>query len=167
MTAVIPTTAVGVFMDRKQADQAVADLLRAGFRQDQIGLVTRHEETAPLTDAGPETHAAEGGITGVFAGGTLGGLLGAVAAGLIPGVGPIVGAGILAAAAGGLAAGAAAGGIVGALVGMAIPEEEARYYQGEVETGRTLVTIKADGRYNEAIDILRSNGAYGKGSPLI
>jgi hypothetical protein len=29
------------------------------------------------------------------------------------------------------------------------------------------VTVKADARYNEAIDILRKHGAYGKGSPLI
>ena len=66
-----------------------------------------------------------------------------------------------------MAAGAAAGGLLGALIGLAIPEEDARYYQTEVETGRTLVTVQAGGRYAEAVDILRSNGAYGKGSPLI
>ena len=167
MTAVIPTTAVGVFHDRQEAEQAVQDLLHAGFRQDQIGVVARHDEPPTLPAGAHETKAAAAGITGVVAGGAFGGLLGAVAAGLIPGVGPILGAGLLAAAVGGAAAGAAAGGVLGALVGLSIPEEDARYYQAEFESGRTLVTVKADERYNEAVDILRGHGAYGMGSPLI
>jgi uncharacterized protein (TIGR02271 family) len=43
---------------------------------------------------------------------------------------------------------------------MGVPEEEARYYQGEFEQGRTIVTVRADGRQQEAIDILRRHGAY-------
>jgi len=167
MVAVIPSTAVGVFKDPGQADRAVADLLRAGFTQDQVGVLARHEQPPPGAPPAHASHAAEGGITGAVAGSAFGGILGAVAAGLIPGVGPVLGAGILAATVGGLAAGAAAGGLLGALVGLAVPEEDARYYQAEFETGRTLVTVRADGRYDEAVDILRSNGAYGKGSPLV
>jgi hypothetical protein len=167
MVAVIPSTAVGVFKDRGQAERAVEELLRAGFTQDQVGVLARHPEQPAGAPPAHATHAAEGGITGVVAGGAFGGILGAVAAGLIPGVGPVIGAGILAATAGGVAAGAAAGGLVGSLVGLAVPEEDARYYQSEFETGRTLVTVKADGRYGEAVEILRSHGAYGKGSPLV
>jgi uncharacterized protein (TIGR02271 family) len=63
---------------------------------------------------------------------------------------------VLASAAGG----AAVAGIVGALIGLGIPEEEARYYEGEVKAGRTLVTVKADNRYAEAEAILRRYGAY-------
>ena len=51
------------------------------------------------------------------------------------------------------------GGIVGALVGMGIPEPEAQAYQREVEAGRHLVTVKANGRYSEAVAILAANGA--------
>jgi hypothetical protein len=167
MAGVLPRTAVGVFHDRQEAEAAVTDLHRAGFRQDQIGVVARHEEAEEGSAGEKETKAAAGGVTGMVAGGTLGTLLGAVAAGLIPGVGPVLGAGILAAAVGGAATGAVAGGILGTLIGLSIPEEDARYYHGEFEAGRTLVTIKADGRYDEAVRILRTHGAYGKGSPLI
>ncbi len=167
MTAMIPSTAVGVFHERGQADRAVEQLLHAGFRQDQIGVVARHDEAPAPPPGMHETRAAAGGVTGAVAGGAFGGILGAVAAGLIPGVGPVLGAGILAATVGGLAAGAAAGGVLGGLIGLSIPEEDARYYHAEFETGRTLVTVKADGRYEEAVTILRNNGAYGRGSPLI
>jgi CRISPR/Cas system-associated protein endoribonuclease Cas2 len=33
---------VGVFQDRQQANKAVSELLKAGFRQDQIGVAMRH-----------------------------------------------------------------------------------------------------------------------------
>ena len=38
------STVVGVFEDRQQANQAVSELLKAGFRQDQIGVAMRHAE---------------------------------------------------------------------------------------------------------------------------
>ena len=38
------STVVGVFEDRRHADQAVADLKKAGFRDDQIGVAMRHAE---------------------------------------------------------------------------------------------------------------------------
>jgi hypothetical protein len=55
---------------------------------------------------------------------------------------------------------AVVGTIVGALIGLGIPEEEARFYEGEFTAGRTLVTVKPQGRYEEAKAILRNNGAY-------
>jgi hypothetical protein len=64
------------------------------------------------------------------------------------------------AAAAGALAGAAAGGLLGALAGLGIPEEEARYYEGEFKSGRTLVTVKAGDRYDEAWRILERFGAY-------
>jgi uncharacterized protein (TIGR02271 family) len=90
----------------------------------------------------------------------LGGLLGAGAALLIPGIGPVVAGGILAATFGGAAIGAVAGGLIGALTAMDIPEDEARYYESEFKSGRTLVTVKADNRAAEATSILRRHGAY-------
>ena len=50
--------------------------------------------------------------------------------------------------------------IVKRLVSMGVPEEEARYYQGELELGRTIVTVEADDRREDALEILRSNGGY-------
>jgi len=58
------------------------------------------------------------------------------------------------------ASGAAIAGLAGALIGLGIPEEEAHYYEGEFKAGRTLVTVRAPGRYEEAHDILRRFGAY-------
>jgi len=45
---------------------------------------------------------------------------------------------------------------------MGIPEEDAKYYEGEVNAGRVLVTVNADGRYDEAWNILQRHGAYGR-----
>src|SRR5438045_8629169 len=98
MAAVRPSTAVGVFDDPKHAEGAVKDLRQSGFGQDQVGVAVRHD-SAPggTTPPGADSHAAEGGVTGVLAGGAFGGLLGAAAASLIPGIGPVLGAGALAA----------------------------------------------------------------------
>lgn len=98
--------------------------------------------------------------TGAVSGGVIGGVLGAVAALLIPGFGPAIAGGILAAVLGGVAIGAVAGGLIGALTSIGVPEDEARFYQDELNAGRTLVTVKADNRYDEALGILRHNGAY-------
>jgi hypothetical protein len=166
MTAAVPRTVVGVFTDPKQAEGAVEELRGAGFRPDQIGVAVRHEEAMDSGPPATETKAADGGVTGVLTGGALGALLGVAAAGLIPGIGPVLGLGILAAG-GGVAAGAVAGGLIGTLIGLGIPEEEAHYYQREVQQGRTLVTVKADDRYNGPVEVLRRHGAYGKGKPLL
>ena len=58
------------------------------------------------------------------------------------------------------ATGAAAAGLVGALIGMGIPEEEAKYDEGEFQAGRTLVTDRAAGRYDEANAILNRHSGY-------
>ena len=50
--------------------------------------------------------------------------------------------------------------IVKRLVSMGLPEEEARYYQSELELGRTIVTVEAGDRREDALEILRSNGGY-------
>jgi hypothetical protein len=45
-------------------------------------------------------------------------------------------------------------------VAMGIPEEEARYYQSEFELGHPIVAVEAGDRREEALLILRTNGAY-------
>jgi len=159
MTTTEFSTVIGVFAARAQAERAIEALHRAGFTNKQIGFVRRKEDTDKAID---EAIAREGtSITsGVIGGGALGGILGAIAALLIPGVGPAIAGGILVGALGGAAIGAAAGGIIGALTGMGVPEEEARYYQGEFEAGNTLVTVQAPGRQQEAKAILQQHGAY-------
>jgi len=151
------TTAVGVFEDRRHAHLAVEALLSAGFSLDQIGFIIPEERLVvdpPKVE--PHTRAEEGAVAGAAAGGTLGGLLGiALATAFIPGVGMALAGGLLAAAAAGAVAGVASGGLVGTLIGMSIPEEDAKTYEREFHSGRTLVTVQAGGRYEEAATILQ------------
>jgi len=157
------TTVVGVFEDRLQADKAVSELMKAGFRQDQIGVAMRHTDGASLDTSSDkeETYAEEGGLGGMLAGLGLGALAGmGVLAGVIPVVGPAIAAGTLGVILSNAAAGAGIAGLIGALVGAGIPENEAEYYHGEFEAGRTIVTVMANGRADEASAIMRRHGAY-------
>ena len=150
------TTVVGVFEGRDQADRAVEELRRIGFRDDQIGYAVRGSEGDRIEGTTGGSAAGEGLATGAV----IGGLVGAAAALLIPGIGPVVAGGVLASVLGGAAVGAAAGGILGALVGMGIPEEEASYYESEFQAGRILVTVNCAGRCDEARGVMRRFGAY-------
>ena len=157
-------TVVGVFNDRREAERAVQELHQAGFRDDQIGYAAHGGEGmeggTDWQTAGPG-EAGEGAAKGAVSGGLIGGILGALATGLIPGIGPVIAGGLLAGILGGAAVGAAGGGLLGALVGsMGVPEEEARYYDDEFKAGRTIVTVKSNGRYDEARAILQRFGAY-------
>jgi hypothetical protein len=157
MTMSDRSTVVGVFADQAQAERAIGALEQAGFTDKQLGFIRRGEKTSTgggLADTGMKA------ATGVATGGVLGGLLGAAAALFIPGVGPAIAGGILAATLGGAAIGAAAGGLIGALTNLGVPEEEARYYQGEFEAGRTLLIVRAENRQQEARDIMSRYGAY-------
>jgi len=155
------STLVGVFQNRDDAAEAVNDLQRAGFRDEEIGFVARGAEPEGGTAApeGGETHTGERETAGAIGGGVVGGLLGAAAAALIPGIGPVLAGGILASALVGAGAGAAAGGLLGVLTGMGVGDEEARHYESEFQSGRTLVTVRADDRRQEAVDILERHGA--------
>src|SRR5919199_5876931 len=159
------STVVGVFHDRRRAEEAVQELHRAGFGDDQIGFAAREGEAPEGSAAIGEGHeggeAGEGAAKGAVGGGIIGAVLGALATGLIPGIGPVIAGGLLAGIVGGAVVGAAGGGLLGALTGsMGVPEEEARYYDQEFKSGRTIVTVKADGRYDEAQRILRDYDAY-------
>jgi uncharacterized protein (TIGR02271 family) len=148
-------TVVGVFHDREQARQAVSQLRRAGFRDDQIGVLARDASDRDQGDDATGTHAEEGAIAGLAGGAGLGALWGlGIAAGILPAIGPVIAGGTLAAILASAAAGAAAAGIAGALIGAGIPEEEAKQYEREFHAGRTLVTVKARGREAEARAIL-------------
>jgi hypothetical protein len=154
-------TTVGVFETRAAAERAVADLKAAGYRDDQIGLVGRDESGRTVRTDGAGDNAGEGAAIGAAAGAgamALGSL--AVSFGVIPVVGPILAVGPLAAALISAAGGAAAGGVVGALVGWGIPEEDARYYEGEVKSGRYLVTLNATDRLADARSVYVRHGGY-------
>ena len=160
------STAVGVFEDKTHATKAITELHQAGFNQSQIGVLMQHAEGAgniPATEH--DSQAASGALTGALTGLGLGALAGlGVLAGVIPVVGPAIAAGTLGVILSNAAAGAGVVGLVGALVGSGIPEHEAKYYQGELESGRSIITVNAAGRNDEAIAILRRCGGYNMSS---
>jgi hypothetical protein len=146
--------AVGVFPDRRDAEQALHELRDSGFPMDRVSIITRDSERHDNI-AGAEVHdrvgnkADEGAKVGAVSGGALGGITGLLV-GLgtlaIPGIGPILlagaGATVLATTAAGVGIGAAAGGLLGALIGLGIPEERARVYNDRVAQGQYLVMVE-------------------------
>jgi uncharacterized protein (TIGR02271 family) len=153
---------VGVFETRARAEQAIADLRAAGFDDDQIGMIHRdHEGKTVKTGAADDTYAEEGAVAGAVAGAAGGALVGAgILAGVIPVIGPVLALGTLGTILVNAAGGAALVGLAGALVGWGIPEEDASYYEGEVQSGRFLVTVEANGREADARAILHRRGGY-------
>lgn len=156
MAMVQHRVAVGVFPDEDQARKAIDELKHAGFSDDEIGFLAR------VRSADTQGEVAAGTAEGMVGGGVIGGVLGAAASLLIPGFGPAIAGGVLAATFSGAALGAAAGGLVGAFRGLGISEHDARFYQQELEAGHTIVTVKTPDTsgYNDAISILRNQGAY-------
>ena len=139
----------GTFRDRDSAERAYDSLTSRGYTKDDINVIMsddtrkRHfSHTRVETDLGSKV--AAGGLTGATVGGTIGALAGilAVAGTLaIPGLG-IVLVGPVAAGLAGLGAGAAAGGLLGALVGAGIPEERARTYTTDIESGGIVLGVR-------------------------
>ena len=136
MTDTQRSTVVGVFEDHQEADRAVEELRRAGFGNEQIGVVAPDPNKGDATATEKGSKAAGGAITGAIAGAGVGGLVGlGILAGVIPVIGPVIAGGTLAVILANAAGGAAIAGLVGALVGLGIPEEEAHHYEGEFEGG--------------------------------
>jgi len=157
------STIVAVFQDRAQAQQAINELKRAGFRDDQIGVTARDGKLhgAVAGDDTGDNYAAEAATAGVATGAGVGALWGlGIVSGLLPAIGPAIAGGTLAAILSSAAAGAAAAGLAGALIGMGIPKEEAEFYESEFNAGRTIVTVNAGGKNAEALTIIRQFGGY-------
>jgi hypothetical protein len=145
---------VGVFTERGSADRAIEELQRAGFRNEQI----RFEQQ----EATPDRVVMPGGnVGGVPAGfGTTAG----TPAPIITSDEPIRQGGLIGSIKR-LFAGRTDVHIVDDLVAMGVPEEEARYYQSEFELGHSIVTVEAGDRREDALVILRGNGAYDVTTP--
>jgi hypothetical protein len=153
-------TVVGLFRDSNEAQSALYDLERDGFKQEQFNLVA-YDGSGSYADPSQSGGASGGSNTakGAAAGGVAGLLIG-LAAVAIPGIGPIIAAGPIAAALAGAGVGAATGGMLGALADMGVPGHEARYYEEAIRRGGTLVIIRADDEKAEAAQsVLDRHGA--------
>ncbi len=157
------STTAGVFATRAAADRAIAELKQAGYRDDQIGLIAKDSsgKTVKRDGAGTmENNACEGAAIGAAAGAASGVAIGVgVLAGVIPVIGPVLALGTLGTVLLNAVGGAAIAGIAGALIGWGIPEEDARFYEGEVQAGRYLVTVEC-GQGDDARDVLARHGSY-------
>lgn len=135
---------VAAFHSHAEAQQAVHDLKKAGFSDEQIGIATQDRE-GTYQEQMDDNHAGEGAAIGATAGLGAGALWGlGIVAGVLPAIGPVIAGGALAAVVASAAGTAAAGGVVGALIGLGIPEDEAEYYHEEFEQGRTIVTVRTN-----------------------
>lgn len=152
-------TIVGLFNLQTQATAALRDLQANGFPEDSLGIITPDPEgrgaQSAITDdpaLKPNT-VTEDAVTGGIFGGALGAFLAATGALVIPGIGPFISGGILVTLIGG-----GAGWLIGGLSGLGISEEDARYYQEQVESGRSLVSVKTADRVEDAVRILLRHG---------
>ncbi len=163
----ICSTTVGVFKNRDAADRAVADLRKAGYTDDHIGLVAKDATTGKTvrTDGAGETNMAEGAAIGAMAGAATGAAVGAgILMGIIPVIGPILAIGTLGTILVNAVGGAAIATLAGALVGWGIPEEDAQYYEDEVKAGRYLVTVDRGTRRDDTGEIFTRHGGYNRSS---
>jgi hypothetical protein len=145
--------AVGVFRNRRDAEQALHELRDSGFPMNRVSVIVKDADRDDEM-AGAQVRdrvgnkADEGATVGALSGGVLGGLTG-LFVGLgtlaIPGIGPIMLAGAaattIATTLAGGAIGAVAGTLLGALIGLGIPEERARVYNERVARGEYLVIV--------------------------
>jgi uncharacterized protein (TIGR02271 family) len=149
-----------MYDDFDTAQDAVEELVDAGFNRSDISIVANNASGTYTTTADHNMDTEEDAVTageGAGFGAVVGGLIG-LGAMLIPGIGPVIAAGPLAALLGagvGAAAGAATGGITAALVKTGVSEEEAGYYAEGIRRGGALVTVSArDEQADRASEIL-------------
>jgi hypothetical protein len=158
------TAAFGIYPSRATAENAVDQLVSAGFSRADVSVLMADNQGAREFAAEKNTKAPEAAATGAGVGGTVGGTLGLLAgigALAIPGVGPLIAAGPIMGALAGLGVGGAVGGLLGALVGMGIPEYEAKRYEGRVKEGGILLSVHCDSseEISRAKEILKETGA--------
>jgi hypothetical protein len=157
-------TLTRLYDNHADAVATVKRLEDAGFRDDDISIVSNNRSGTYSSAMTEETNAGTGAATGATVGGVVGGGAGLLA-GLgmlaIPGVGPVVAAGWLVATLAGVGVGAVvgggAGGLVGSLTGSGVPEDDANVYAEGVRRGGSLVTARVDEtRVDEAERLLNA-----------
>lgn len=141
------TAVFGIFPTIRDADNAVAHLKVAGFRNTDISVLI--PENLGTKDFAHEknTKAPEGAAAGATSGAVLGGVLGwlaGIGALAIPGLGPFIAAGPIMAALAGAGGAGVVGGLVGGLAGLGVPEYEAKRYEGRLKDGGILLSVHAD-----------------------
>jgi hypothetical protein len=154
---------VGIFATIEEAEQAVRELLEAGFTTDEITVICSDEDKEKYFRSFEHQEPA-GAMTpkAALGGAAIGALLGGV-----PVIGAAVATGSLVLWVAGPAIASAlgvAGGLVGAMSTRGFEKEIANYYQQAVLDGLILVAAQAHGpqsksRLHQAATILAESGA--------
>lgn len=159
-----------VFDSHREADRAIAELRRAGVRDQALSIVAQHDGKTTTTDGHGDSHDEGHGsiVRGLLGGGALGAGLG-VAALAIPGVGPFAAIGAIAAAATpeamavGAAIGAAGGSLNEGLKKHGVSDEDATYYEDSIRRGGVFVSVDTSDAGIDAMtaeEILYSAGGH-------
>lgn len=151
---------MGIVDTPLQADRAVRRLGERGISPRDVSVLypDRHGDH----DFGFEAHtkAPEGALIGIGFGGILGATLGLALAlmGVFPALVAMPSGGPVMAALAGAALGALVLGVVGALTGFAVPEIEAKFYDGKSTVGTILVAVHTRSKRDLALarGVLRS-----------
>lgn len=154
----------GIYPSRVIAEKAVEELKNDGFRNSDVSVLFASTSSTKDFAHDNTTKAPEGAAAGTLSGATVGGALGwlvGIGSLAIPGVGPFIAAGPIVATLAGAGAGAAVGGLTGALIGLGIPEYEAKRYEGRINEGGILLSVRADDSdwADKAKEILERTGA--------
>jgi hypothetical protein len=149
---------VGLFAGREDAEQAIANLIQAGFSPEHIGYL-EPPDIRQLKN--PAEGAAKGIAAGAASGAFLGGLLAAVAVGLVPRLGEVLVAGALVQVVIGAVLGGSIGAVAGGLLGAEASSEDELYFMEEIQAGRILVSVDVDDQTAEekAAEVLRGSHA--------
>jgi len=154
----------GIYRDEMTAHSGIDALRAKGFRNTDISVLMPENEGTK--DFGHEKHtkapegAVAGGSSGAVVGAALGWLVGAGSF-AVPGLEQLGFAGPVIGALSGLGAGMSVGGILGSIAGAAIPEYEAKRYQGRIKKGGILISVHCDNSdwSKMAVNVLRESGA--------
>jgi hypothetical protein len=155
-----PAIVVALFDEPASAVKAVDALRDGGFEREQIGFLSRRASGAASTSNEAQTARADSATAAILATGLAAGAIGA--APVMPGTGPVFASGALGAAL--IAATALNGGARAALMGAGMSDDEARYYENEYDSDRSIVVVKTSDRATDAARILKEHGGVGRAS---
>lgn len=158
-----PGTILAVYDNFNTANNAIPDLVLAGFARGDIGLAASDATGEYARIINEDLSGSEGASFGAAVGTVTGAVIG-LGAIVIPGIGPIVAAGPLAATLGGVTgaavgatAGVVTGGITASLVHIGVPHDEAEHYAESMRRGNALVTVTVtnEAEVTSAMGVLR------------
>jgi len=143
------------FQDEHKAEQAIDDLKREGFSDQDVSLVAKDKRTGKVEKSagGDAKHGHDSLWDGTAIGAGVGagaGILASAGLLVIPGIGPILALGPLAATLGM----GAAGGLAGAFIDWGVPSNEGKQLQQDVERGEAIVLVDSP-QSDHAVSILK------------